>query len=178
MSVDDWPEDQRDKFNQQTELSYNKIGRFVVKYEHMLSAMRFTIQHGLSGHGISRGSNVLYVMLGAIPELKLVAVLEACYYPLFLNNSESIESLNHVVRDVRSIIEFRNRLVHTQWFIGWTSQKETDWSDFHGDKLKYLKEGRGGLIGDKMSIQRIDDHIDLAITLYKIFFYFLVAISR
>lgn len=130
----------REKHNRQTNEIYQEIGRFAVNFEHVSFAMQSGIRTLLQQFGLQNQqlANIMLADQTAYPLKTMLQamVAEAC-------NLDEPDRLiaNKIFKRVGELIETRNNVIHSTWFVGWAGAADTDFSEVDGHKLSKNKDG-------------------------------------
>ena len=133
-------EQRKRRWKRDTDELYRAIGEFLVKFEHV----SFEIQRGLmfllEGVGLrdQRVSQILLSGMTAEPLRTLYVSLIAHTHTLTKIERKIID--NAVTR-FQKLIEERNDMVHSTWFIGYGNEQTVDFSEARGHKFHKNKNG-------------------------------------
>jgi len=99
----------------QADKAYMAIGKFVVKYERLIHAMRLTVGDMLNAGGLQNHplGNIVTAKLNAKPLWDVLAAMISESSDKLGDCREIVTVLNKLIVDVT---EYRNIIVHTTWF--------------------------------------------------------------
>ena len=85
-------------------------------------------------------------------------VAEACN----LDNPDRLIA-NKIFKRVGDLIETRNNVIHSTWFVGWAGAEDTDFSEVDGHKLSKSKDGASvkGFDYKASDFRRLSDECEL-----------------
>ena len=128
------------KYDSQTGQLYEAIGRCAVKFEHVCFSMHQGITLLLSVNGLQnqRLSQVLLADLTAYP---LKSILQALIAEIVSLPPPDKSICDKIFIRIQKLIERRNDIVHSTWFVGWASSEDTDFSMVNGHKWARGKQG-------------------------------------
>jgi len=131
-----------EKYLAQTEELYAAIGRFAVKFEHVVHRMHACVASLLIASGLKNDAlaNAVLAGLTADPMLTIFRAV------VFEYRGDSLDApdrkiLDNVVTRVRKLIESRNDVIHRTWFVGWAAEFDTDFGEVMGWKFKNSGKG-------------------------------------
>lgn len=134
------PIERQKKYDEQTGELYQAIGKCSVKFEHVTFAMQQAIIFMLHKGGLNnqRLANVLLADLTAYP---LKSIFQA-----MVPESSQLSTTEQAICDkifarTQKLIERRNDIIHSTWFVGWASSSDTDFSEVTGTKQARGKRG-------------------------------------
>ncbi len=133
-------EQRKRRWERDTDKLYRAIGEFLVKFESVCDAIQRCIMGLLQQGGLrdQRVSQILLAGMTAEPLRTLYASLVA--QTQTLTEDDRIISSNAVSR-FQKLIEERNDIVHSTWFIGYGNEDTVDFSQAHGLKFHKNKNG-------------------------------------
>jgi hypothetical protein len=120
------------KYEAQTAELYQALGKFVVKFEHLMWAAKHRINLLC---GLSQESSLLLEPYTPHQTIDLLNDLIRQRAEKLSLTAEDQELFRALVSDLRSVTSERNKVIHTTWYIGWCSEKDTDFSEAHGHKF-------------------------------------------
>lgn len=126
----------KDKYSAQTADIYRALGKFIVQFEHLMYAAKVKINMLC---GLGKETALLLEPYTARQTIDLISDLIAQRTDEVKLDPEDLDLFKRLVSDLRAINTERNRVVHTVWFIGWASDKDTDFSEAHGFKFTSQK---------------------------------------
>ena len=128
------------KYQEQTDDIYRSIGLFTVEFEHVILAMRQGITFFLHKGGL-RNQQLSNNLLAKITAGPLKDIFEAMI-PDVVSLSEPDQIIvNKILKRTQELIESRNNIIHSTWFVGWASSKDTEFTNASGQKLTRSKSG-------------------------------------
>lgn len=134
--------DRHELHREQTDDLYRAIGKFAVKFEHLVFSMRLGIGFILSKHGLAdqQLSNIMLAELTAQPMKNILASM----IPQIMELSDTDKHiLKSILKRVQFLIDKRNEIIHSTWFVGWARTTDTEFDTVHGYKLTREKSGIG-----------------------------------
>lgn len=152
----------REKHTRQTNEIYQEIGRFAVNFEHVSLAMQFGMRALLQQSGLQNQqlANIMLADQTAYPLKTMLQamVAEACN----LDQSDRLIA-NKIFKRVVDLIETRNNVIHSTWFVGWAGAEDTDFSEVDGHKLSKGKDGASvkGFDYKASDFRRLSDECEL-----------------
>ena len=132
----------REKYERQTEELYAAIGRFAVKFEHVVHAMSTNIMWLLFKAGLQdqRMGFAVTAGLTAEPLRRMLAAIMAD--TLGDQASEADRRIvANILKRVSKLTESRNDVIHRMWYVGWASEEQEDFSTAAGLKFKATNAG-------------------------------------
>jgi len=132
--------DRKEKYDSQTGQLYEAIGKCAVKFEHVCFAMHQGItlllgQHGLNNQRLAR------VLLADLTAYPLKSILQAMIAEIVSLPPTDKSICDKIFIRVQKLIERRNDIIHSTWFVGWASSEDTDFSTVSGHKWARGKQG-------------------------------------
>ncbi len=134
------PVDRQQKFEAQTAEVYQAIGKCSVKFEHVTFTMQQAITFLLHKGGLKnqRLANVILADLTANP-------LKSIFQAMIPESSELSQEESNICDKIffrtQKLIERRNDIIHSTWFVGWANPDDTDFSEVTGAKRARGKQG-------------------------------------
>jgi hypothetical protein len=129
-------EENRNKHLQQTNEIYQEIGKFAVQFEMLTHAFQMGIQQILSKSGLAN-SNLTNIILADQTAYPLKSMLQAMLAEVGnFDDSDRVIS-NAIFKEAGELIEKRNDIIHSTWFVGWASETDTEFGTT--DSVKYTK---------------------------------------
>lgn len=126
----------KEKYSNQTAELYRALGEFIVQFEHLMFATKNKINLLC---GLGNETRLLLEPYTARQTIDLICKLIHEHSDRVKLDPQDQELFKKLVSDLRTINTERNRVVHTTWFIGWASEKETDFSEANGFKFSSQK---------------------------------------
>lgn len=120
------------KYEAQTAELYQALGKFVVKFEHLMWATKHRINLLC---GFSQEAALLLEPYTPRQTVDLLQDLIKQRMEKLSITEEDQDLFKDLLSDMRSIISERNKTIHTTWYIGWCSANDTDFSEAHGHKF-------------------------------------------
>lgn len=130
----------QEKYDQQTRDLYAALGRFVVGFELVCRHATTAITIALSKAGLhdQHYANILLADLTADPIKKtMIAVAAHAIQPV----GKDAEILQAIGRQFQRLIEARNQLLHSTWYVGWANDSQSEFDVANAVKLKKSKDG-------------------------------------
>jgi hypothetical protein len=136
----------REKYEMQTSELYAGLGAFVAEFEQVVHSLREALVITLSRYGTPQALlQPAFAELTAAPlAMTFQATMARAIQLSSLDDSEKklgCDILTSVGRQLKTLTEIRNEIVHGTWFIGWASEEQEDFSIAEGYKLKNTKTG-------------------------------------
>lgn len=135
-------EERAKRYTEQTDDIYRAIGRFTVKFEQLVFFMRQGITSFLSQNGLKNQklSNIILADQTAYP----IKTIFGSMIPEIVNlNEQERRIVKAILKQVQDLIDERNNIIHSTWFVGWAHPDDTDFSNAPGHKLTKGKAGAG-----------------------------------
>ena len=129
-------EERKEKLLNQKNEQYLAIGKFAVKFEHLIDAIKLKIKM-LCGN--REEIAILIEPLLAAQTIEMLNNLVEWKIKDFVNEEEKGLYLK-LLQDLKTLNTKRNSYIHTMWFIGWVSDKTTDATEFDGRKFITTKK--------------------------------------
>jgi hypothetical protein len=129
-------DDNQKKFETQTNEIYQEIGRFAVQFEMFSHGLQTGIQNVLHKAGLAN-HNLTNIILADQTARPLKMMLQAMLAEIGNYDDTDRSIVNIIFAEVDSIIEKRNEIIHSTWFIGWAAEGQTDFGST--ESLKYTK---------------------------------------
>lgn len=159
--------DKRTKLHtEQTDDIYRAIGKFSVKFEQLVFYMGQGITFFLSQSGLKNQqlSNIVLADQTAYP---MKTMFGAMIYELVSLGDEERLIVREILKQVQALIDRRNDIVHSTWFVGWASPSDTDFGEVSGLKLTKGTSGAGvkGFSFTSTDFDQFSDECDSVSTL-------------
>lgn len=154
----------QDLFKKQTAEQCEKIGRFVVEFEQACSWLRIGIIFSLHRDGLKtqRLAQILIdnKYMTAAP---LIEAYEAIMTQTGVREDPiQREVLDQVFKEFRDLIIERNNIVHGEWFIGYTTVDDQDFSKMAGIKGNPSKKEGMGFKHLPTSVEELSELVERA----------------
>lgn len=134
--------EREEKYTSQTNELFCEIGRFSVRFEHVCFALRQGITFLLHKGGL-RNQQLAHIVLAELTAAPLKSILQAMIAEVAdLDETDRLIS-NKIFIRVQNLIEKRNDVIHSTWFVGWASSEDSEFSQADGHKLSRGKAGAG-----------------------------------
>ena len=156
-------ETRKEKLKRQEDEQYHSVGRFVVQFEHLFFAIK----------------NKMKILCGNYEEVSLLLEPFSVRQTIdVLSNLINYKTKNwekenndkilfkKLIKDLNTLNQKRNALIHTTWFIGWQSEETTDISEFDGYKFS----SQHNFKTKKLTANEINEMTKLSQDLYNVFF--------
>jgi hypothetical protein len=132
--------DRKEKYDSQTGHLYESIGRCAVKFEHVCFAMHQGITLLLGQHGL-QSQRLAQVLLADSTAYPLKSILQAMIAEIVSLPPNDKSICDKIFARVQKLIQRRNDIIHSTWFVGWASSEDTDFSAASGHKWTRGKQG-------------------------------------
>ncbi|MBU0589927.1 MAG: hypothetical protein KJ852_12990 [Gammaproteobacteria bacterium] len=134
------PTERQAIYELQTGQLYDAIGKCSVKFEHVCFGMHqgITLLLGMNGLRNQRLARVLLAELTAYP---LKSILQAMIAEIVSLPPDEKSISDKIFVRVQKLIERRNEIIHSTWFVGWAHPDDTDFSRVSGHKWARGKQG-------------------------------------
>ena len=130
------------KYARQTNEIYREIGRFTVKFEHISFAMQMGIQQILGRSGLAN-QQLAHIILAEQTAYPLKSMLQAMIAETGNLDKTDLIIADKIFKQLGVLIEKRNNIIHSTWFVGWASEEDTNFSEVDSRKLSRGKTGAG-----------------------------------
>jgi hypothetical protein len=130
----------QEKYDQQTRDLFAALGRFVVGFELVCRHATTVITMALSKAGLrdQQYANILLADLTADPIKKtMIAVVAHAIQPI----GKDAKVLQAIAKQFQQLIEARNELLHSTWYVGWANDSQSEFDVANAVKLKKSKDG-------------------------------------
>ncbi len=132
--------ERKERREKDTDRLYRSVGKFVVEFEHVCSALQAGIVFILHRSGL-HDQNISQILLAGINADPLRTLFES-----LVNETQSLSKtdtkiLKSTLNRFQRLTEQRNNVVHSVWFIGWGNDSTEDFSEASG--IKYHKNKKG-----------------------------------
>ncbi len=156
-------QEERDKlYKEQTDDLYRAIGEFTVKFEQIVHAMSLGITMMLSRNGLGNQqlSNIMLAELTAYPTK---SIFESMLAEIIKLSNKDRQIVKGILKRVQSLIDTRNDIIHSTWFVGWANPEATSFDEVSGHKLTRGKHGAGvkGFKYQSSDFDRLSDECEL-----------------
>lgn len=136
------PEERLKLFNDQTDDIYRAIGKFSVKFEQLIFYMGQGITFFLSQSGL-KNQQLSNIVLAGLTAQPVKNMFSAMIYEFIKSSDSERKIVKEILNQVQSLIERRNDIVHSTWFVGWANPSDTDFREVSGHKLTKGSSGAG-----------------------------------
>jgi len=127
-------------YKNQTKELYASLGKFMVKFELVCHNMRVAITFILDNSGLKNQQVANIILTGQTAE-PLKSILRSLIGETVQLNENEQKVIKNIFGRIQQLIENRNNIVHGTWFIGWSNDAMTDFSEASGFKLYKNKDG-------------------------------------
>jgi len=127
-------------YENQTNELYASLGKFVVKFEQICYSMRTSIIFILDDSGL-KNQQLANIMLADHTAEPLRSILRSLIGETVPLNKNEKEIIKNIFARIKQLIESRNNIAHSAWFIGWSNDTMIDFSEATGYKLHKDKDG-------------------------------------
>lgn len=133
------------KHRSQSDEIYAAIGRFSVKFEQLLEALRMGLIFTLHRQGLAnqRVIRALLSRLTAAPLRETWGAVLTESYTARPDPAETEKVRRFLVRTLEEITLQRNTIIHSTWYVGWASPEDEDFSVVSG--ADFNRTARGGV---------------------------------
>jgi len=151
---------------EQTDDIYRAIGKFSVKFEQLVFYMRQGITFFLSQNGL-KSQQLSHIVLADQTAYPMKTMFAAMIYELVNLSGEERRIVKEILKQVQTLIDRRNDIVHSTWFVGWASPSDTDFGDVSGHKLTKGRSGASvkGFDFTSTDFDQVSDECDSVSTL-------------
>lgn len=161
MPYNDWPEEKRSRFRAQEIDAYQTIGRFLVEFNHVVYAANQKIHWDMALSSRIEDNDIVSFFIDSLSDRKLIEALEVQFARFNKTDHPNRSIFKDLIKELFGLVEFRNRIVHRTWLVGWTFDEQEDWT-----KLTGIKGGKF----HELSIDEIKEKIELCRILYRVFY--------
>lgn len=134
------PMDRQEKFEKQTGELYQAIGKCAVKFEHVTFTLQQAITFLLHKGGL-QNQRLTHVLLADLTASPLKSIFQAMIPESYPLSGEEQTICDKIFVRTQKLIERRNEIIHSTWFVGWASPTDTDFSEVAGTKQARGKRG-------------------------------------
>lgn len=127
-------------YKNQTNELHASIGKFLVNFELVCFNMRTAIIFILYDSGL-KNQQLANIMLAGHTAEPLRSILRSLIGETVQLNENEKEIIKNIFARIQKLIESRNNIVHSTWFIGWGNETMRDFSEASGYKLHRDKDG-------------------------------------
>ena len=133
-------EDLEQKRRSQTNELYCEIGRFIVCFE----LINFTIQHSITMiidcFGLKKQS-ITYCLIAGYTARQLIDLFVSLINEIYELSAKDRLIFDHICSRFIKLIEKRNEIIHSTWFIGWGNETTEDYSEASAFRNHKSKKG-------------------------------------
>lgn len=133
-------EEDKHKYEEQTEDLYAAIGRFAVEFEHICNYLRQITCVILAKEGL-RNDNVMEILLVSLNAEPLRTLALSLIAATIRLSELDKEIVSKIMDAVQAMIKKRNQVIHATWFVGWLWNEEMENTVAPGLKIKRTKTG-------------------------------------
>lgn len=134
------PTERQELYDAQTGALYESIGKCTVKFEYVCFAMHQGIIMLLGKSGL-HNQRVGQVLLAEVTAYPLKSILQAMIAEVILLQLDEKAICDKIFARVQRLIDRRNVIIHSTWFVGWAHPDDTDFSTASGHKWARGKQG-------------------------------------
>jgi len=127
-------------YKNQTNELYASIGKFLVNFELVCFNIQTAIIFILYDSGL-KNQQLTKIMLAGHTAEPLKSILHSLIGETVPLNENEKEIIKNIFTRIQKLIESRNNIVHSTWFIGWSNETMIDFSEASGHKLHKNKDG-------------------------------------
>ena len=128
-------------YKNQTNELYASIGKFLVNFELVCFNIRTAIIFILYDSGL-KNQQLANIMLAGHTAEPLKSILHSLIGETVQLNENEKKIIKNIFARIQKLIESRNNIVHSTWFIGWSNKTMIDFSEASGYKLHRNKDGK------------------------------------
>lgn len=118
----------RNKFKLQTNEYYAWIGKFINLFEHVCFELKGCCERYLEPNGVAR--LVPKIMLNNLTVYQLQEKFNLLSQNHFKGKNDNLLIIESVVKKVDELRVERNKMVHSQWYIGWTGPNQPEFDSY------------------------------------------------
>lgn len=122
---------------------YQAIGEFVVKFGFACDSVQTCIVFILNNAGLT-DQRISQILLAGLTAEPLRMLFDSLVGQTQMLNDKEREIIRNVLNRFQKLIEERNDILHSTWFIGYGNRETTDFSKAHG--MKYHKNSKGAVV--------------------------------
>ena len=127
-------------YKNQTNELYASIGKFLVNFELVCFNIRTAIIFILYDSGL-KNQQLANIMLAGHTAEPLKSILHSLIGETVRLNENEKKIIKNIFARIQKLIESRNNIVHSTWFIGWSNETMIDFAEASGYKLHKNKDG-------------------------------------
>jgi|GEM_PF-1220606 len=127
-------------YKEQTDDIYRSIGKFSVKFEQIVHSMSVGITMMLSMNGL-KNQQLSHIMLAELTAYPTKSIFGSMIAEVGELSDKDKQILNGILKRIQTLIDSRNDIVHSTWFVGWASPKKPIFDEVSGHKLTRGKSG-------------------------------------
>ena len=149
-------------YKEQTDDIYRSIGKFSVKFEQIVHSMSLGITMMLSMNGLNN-QQLAHIMLAELTAYPTKSIFGAMIAEIRELSDRDRQIVNGILKRVQDLIDRRNDIVHSTWFVGWASPENPVFDEVSGHKLTRGKSGAGvkGFKFKSKDVDELSDECDL-----------------
>ena len=142
---------EEDKIDRSKE--YEILGRILVNFENVIEALRFGIFKQMLSLGLdsNEGERPINILLAKLDAYQICEKFRSLHIEIFGKDHLSTYQINILSDCVGQLIEIRNLLLHSTWFIGYSEFSGSEEEVSRGFNDRY---GKGGLIRKRIYFSR------------------------
>lgn len=129
------------KHKEQTDDIYRSIGQFCVRFELFIHQVGVGIQMILSQKGGLSNQQLSQIIIAEQTAQPLISILQSMVATVCNLSSDEEKICKALFKRMKILIENRNIIVHSTWFVGWASSEDTDFSKVSGTKAARTATG-------------------------------------
>lgn len=160
-------ETRNEKYKRQTAENFESLGRFVQEFENLVSRIRRTCLFLMMP---TNGGNQLLINIVLHHHALTAQPLFECMRALYGQKLEDTPNcpvdeisatksiLKQCATEMQELVNWRNTLLHATWYIGWTMESNTDFSEIIMQSIKSGPDGfkvRDDLPSDTTALNKI-----------------------
>ncbi len=132
--------DDTSEFDRQVAELYRAIGEFAVQFEHVTWAMQLGVISLLTHAGL-RNQAMAQVVVADLTAAPLASMYQSLVAEARSLSDDERRICDAIFKRTKALIETRNDVIHSTWFVGWASSKADDVSRVDGQKQTRGKRG-------------------------------------
>ncbi|HRQ60536.1 MAG TPA: hypothetical protein PLO23_03330 [Alphaproteobacteria bacterium] len=126
--------------DEQTKEIYCSIGEYIVQFELLVYNMSLGIRILIQSQGL-KSTQIAGIILSDLTAMPIKKILQGMIAEVGSLSKEEQKISDKIFSDIIKVIEGRNELIHSTWFVGWGNNETVDFSMATGHKYKTTKAG-------------------------------------
>jgi len=156
---------EEDKIDRSKE--YEILGRILVNFEKVINALRLKIYEQMLYLGLDeeKGQRPIDILLAKLDACQLCEKFRAISIEIFGIDSLSTKQVKILSDCMKELIEIRNLLLHSTWFIGYSEFSGSEEEISRGFNDRYGKKGliRNRIYFSEEELKKINESMDILI---------------